>query len=135
MKRKVICPNCSKITITVSETISGAKCTHCNGYLHKPRKTFIYVPCIDPSCHFENKMPVFGWNVAQCQSCSKQITHPAAKPVGAHLKGQGLKKDARITIKFSSAEKKLIETMAKKHDSTSSAIIRQMIRYFDDKLC
>ncbi len=135
MIRRSVCPTCSKVTTSTEESILKAKCNHCGGYLHKPRKIIIFVPCLDINCAYENKMPAFGWKESSCQSCSKPIYHPASKPVGAHLKGKGLKNDARITIKLPSAEKKIIESIAKKHDSTSSAVLRQMIRYFDNKLC
>ena len=133
--RKSICPTCSKMTTSTETSIKKAKCEHCNGFLHKPRKNIIFVPCLNQDCHFENKMPAFGWMEGQCQSCRSTIHHPASKPVGAHLKGTGLKNNARITIKLPSTEKKQIEAMAKKHNSTSSEIIRQMIRFFDDQLC
>ena len=134
IKRRSVCPNCSKVTISTSNSLLGAKCQHCGGYLHKPRKIYIYVPCNNKDCNFENKYPAFGWLTKPCQSCGSTIEHPSSKPVGAHLKGTGLKNDARITIKLPSTEKKVIEKMAKNHNSTTSAIIRQMIRYFDNKL-
>ena len=134
IKRRSVCPICSKVTTSTADNIPDAKCEHCGGYLHKPRKINIYVPCKNKDCNFENKYPAFGWLTKSCQSCGENIDHPSAKPVGAHLKGTGLKNDARITIKLPASEKKIIEKMAKNHNSTTSAIIRQMIRYFDYKL-
>ena len=133
--RKSTCPICSKVATSTAEKIGKSKCNNCGGYLHKQRKIEIFVACLHDDCHFENKVTAFGWVQRPCQSCGKPIIHPSAKPVGAHLKGTGIKNDTRITIKIPKAEKRLIEALAKKHESTTSAILRQMIRYFDDRLC
>ena len=133
--KKSICPTCSKVTSSNSDRILDLKCEHCRGPIFKPRKPKIYVACKNENCNWLNQFDAFGWSSQPCQSCGQTIDHPSSKPVGAHLKGTGIKNDTRITIKIPKAEKKLIESLARKHDSTTSAIMRQMIRYFDDRLC
>lgn len=133
-KRKTICPICRKITIGTKDKLEEAKCQHCGAFLHDRRKNFIYVPCPSIDCRFENKMPVFGWKKTKCSSCSTDIYHPAFRPFGGHKKGTGLINDTKITIKIPTHDKKFIEQLAQAHESTTSAVLRQMVRYFDNRL-
>lgn len=132
--KKTTCPKCSIICEHRQADLKKARCQRCGARLYEFPKLEVHVVCADPDCRWVNRnLPAFGWKVKACGSCGNQITHPATKSRGAHLKGNA-KNAYHFNLKLPQEDHDKIEEISKEMGTTKAAIARFMTRIVLDML-